>query len=125
MFVPISGYLYDSGDIGESVHSHNLRITSWDGNPVHIHQFSGETSYDIGHSHMFAGTTEPAPGRRQHTHRYFVYTSISDGHIHQIRGVTGPAIYLPNGRHYHEFQGVTTVDGLTQHSHVYRGRTSG
>ena len=51
-------------------------------------------------------------------------TSINDGHRHEIRGVTGPAIPWPDGGHYHQFYGVTTVNGRHPHSHQYRGNTS-
>jgi YmaF family len=57
----------------------------------------------------------------------FMYaTSVDDRHRHQIQGqgVTGPAIPLPNGGHYHEFNGVTTVEGVRPHRHFYSGRTS-
>ncbi|RYL94293.1 hypothetical protein EWI07_05550 [Sporolactobacillus sp. THM7-4] len=59
-----------------------------------------------------------------HTHRYFTFTSFDDGHRHEIRGVTGPAVPLPDGGHYHEFSGTTTVNGATPHSHKYAGNTS-
>jgi hypothetical protein len=124
MEIPVSGYLVHSDD-SDSYHSHNLYITTWDGRPVHVHQFSGVTSFDVGHSHKFVGVTEPAPSGVPHTHRYFTFTSFDDGHRHEIRGVTGPAIPLPGGGHYHEFSGVTTTSGRIPHSHRYRGKTSG
>ncbi|MDQ0341070.1 hypothetical protein J2S00_003914 [Caldalkalibacillus uzonensis] len=121
--VPVTGLLYDSEADGP-LHSHTLYITSWDGRPVHTHQFKGVTSFDVGHNHRYAGTTEPAPSGIQHRHRYFTFTSFDEGHRHVIRGVTGPAIPLPNGGHYHEFSGVTTVSGAIRHTHRYRGITS-
>lgn len=123
MVIPVSGFLYES-ESSDPMHSHQLYITTWDGMPVHTHEFKGITSFDVGHSHRYAGTTEPAPSGVQHTHRYFTFTSIDERHRHQIRGITGPAIPLPNGGHYHEFSGVTTVDGATPHRHRYSGRTS-
>lgn len=51
-------------------------------------------------------------------------TSINEGHRHEIRGVTGPAIPLSSGGHYHNFQGVTSVDGAHPHTHKYSGKTS-
>ncbi|MDM5330149.1 YmaF family protein [Neobacillus sp. CF12] len=123
MDIPISGYMYSSDD-SDPMHSHHLYITSWDGRPIHTHEFSGHTSFDDGHSHRYAGTTEPAQTGVQHTHRYFTFTSVDNRHYHQIRGITGPAIPLPNGGHYHEFSGVTTVDGMNPHRHMYGGRTS-
>lgn len=123
MEIPVSGFMYNSDD-SNPMHSHQLYITSWDGRPVHTHEFKGTTSFDEGHSHRYAGITEPAPSGVQHNHRYFTFTTFDDSHRHQIRGITGPAISLPNGGHYHEFNGVTTVDGTTPHRHMYSGRTS-
>lgn len=37
------------------------KINSWNGKPVHVHEFSGITSVDVGHRHEDVGTTEPAP----------------------------------------------------------------
>lgn len=124
MNIPVTGYLFGSDDAGGSGHSHNLAITTWNGNYAHVHQISGVTSSALSHQHHFFGTIEAAPSGMQHTHRYFMYTTVSDGHVHEMIGMTGPAIYLPNGSHYHEFQGETRVAGLTPHSHMYRGVTS-
>jgi len=120
--IPVSGFMYHS-DNSDPMHSHQLLITQWDGMPVlaHVHGFRGVTSFDVGHNHRYAGTTEPAPSGVPHTHRYFTFTSVDDQHRHEIRGVTGPAIPLPNGGHYHEFSGVTTVDGMNPHRHNYSG----
>ena len=118
MDIPVSGFMYHSDD-SDPIHSHQLYITSWDGRPIHNHQFKGVTSFDDGHSHRYAGTTEPAPSGVPHTHRYFTSTSVDDRHRHQIRGITGLAIPLPNGGHYHEFSGVTTVEGTRPHRHRY------
>jgi len=123
MDIPVSGFMYHSDD-SDPIHSHQLYITSWDGRPIHNHQFKGVTSFDDGHSHRYAGTTEPAPSGVPHTHRYFTSTSVDDRHRHQIRGITSLAIPLPNGDHYHEFSGVTTVEGTRPHRHRYSGRTS-
>lgn len=122
MDIPVSGYMYSSDD-PSPMHSHRLYITSWDGRAVHTHEFSGMTSFDDGHNHQYAGTTQPAPTGVQHTHQYFTFTTVDNRHRHQIRGVTGPAIPLPNGGHYHEFKGVTTIDGMHPHRHSYGGRT--
>ncbi|WP_202077803.1 YmaF family protein [Caldalkalibacillus salinus] len=122
--VPVTGYLCAFTGDGDT-HTHSLYVTTWDGQPVHTHQFKGVTSFDVGHNHRYAGTTEPAPSGVQHTHRYFTFTSIDARHKHVIRGTTGPAIPLPNGGHYHEFSGMTSVNGETPHSHRYSGKTSG
>lgn len=122
MEIPITGFIVRSGG-SDSNHSHKLYITSWNGTPVHVHAFSGETSYDDGHSHAYAGWTEPAPSGVPHVHGYHSITSFVSGHTHVIRGVTGPAIPLGDGGHYHLFEGYTTVDGANPHSHAYRGRT--
>lgn len=121
--VPVTGFMYHS-DGDNPFHSHNLYITTWDSKPVHIHHFRGDTSFDVGHKHRYAGTTEPAPSGVQHSHRYFTFTTFDAGHKHVIKGVTGPAVPLLGGGHYHEFSGITTVDGVTPHRHKYSGRTS-
>jgi len=51
-------------------------------------------------------------------------TTFNDGHKHEIRGMKCPAIPLPGGGHYHNFHGVTTVNGAHPHSHKYSGNTS-
>ncbi|WP_332237803.1 YmaF family protein [Sporolactobacillus sp. KGMB 08714] len=122
MKMPIYGFMYSSDD-SDPLHAHQLFITSWDSGPVHVHPFRGVTSFDAGHAHGYAGTTEPAPSGVPHTHRYFTFTSFDDGHHHEISSITGPAISLPDGRHYHEFKGTTTVNGATPHSHRYAGKT--
>lgn len=96
----------------------------WKIRACNVHEFRGVTSFDVGHSHGYAGTTEPAPSGVPHTHRYFTFTSVDDRHRHEIRGVTSPAIPLPNGGHYHEFSGFTTINGANSHRHSYSGRTS-
>jgi hypothetical protein len=122
---PCIGFVFHSGDTGtDTSHTHDVYLLAWDGRAVHVHQFSGVTSYDVGHSHRYAGTTDPAPSGVPHTHRYCTVTSLVEGHTHVIRGVTGPAIPLPGGGHYHVFKGVTTINGRMPHTHSYCGRTS-
>jgi hypothetical protein len=120
--IAVSGFIVHSGD-SDSDHSHKLYITSWDGDPVHVHGFSGDTCFNDGHSHPYAGWTEPAPTGVPHVHRYFTNTAVVNGHSHVIRGVTGPAIALMGGGHYHHFEGVTTISGSHPHTHSYRGST--
>lgn len=123
MEIPITGFIVHSDD-SDSEHSHKLYITSWNGRPaVHVHPFAGNTSFDVGHYHHYAGVTEPAPSGIDHVHRYHAETSFNDGHSHTIRGTTGPAIPLPGGGHIHRFEGYTTVNGRTPHSHHYYGNT--
>lgn len=122
MEIPITGFVVHSND-ANGKHSHKLFITSWDGRPVHSHEFQGVTSFDVGHQHAYAGITAPAPSGVQHTHPYRAVTSFNDGHSHLITGVTGPAIPLPGGGHIHHFEGITTVDGAIPHSHRYAGNT--
>lgn len=122
MDIPITGFVVHSDD-GGSNHSHKLYITSWDGRPVHVHPFSGVTSFDVGHSHRYAGITAPAPSGVQHVHGYHAETTFDDGHTHVIRGTTGPAVDLPCGGHIHYFEGYTTVNGKTPHAHMYGGYT--
>lgn len=123
--IPISGFIYESDEnnLG-SEHSHVLYLTHWNGRPIHVHDFGGVTSFDVGHNHEYEGVTEPAPSGVPHNHRYHTFTTFDDGHRHEIRGVTGPAIAVPGGGHIHEFEGVTSVSGDTPHEHAYSGRTS-
>nr|WP_234032936.1 YmaF family protein [Paenibacillus faecalis] len=116
---------HDSDGSDHSEHAHKLFITSWDGRSVnvHVHPFSGDTSYDVGHFHHYAGITEAAPSGVQHVHNYYAVTSFDDGHKHTIRGTTGPAYPLPGGGHYHHFEGYTTVNGAVPHAHKYAGNT--
>lgn len=122
MEIPITGFMVNA-EGSDSPHSHKLYITSWDGRPVHVHPFSGNTSYDVGHKHHYAGVTEPAPDGVPHVHAYRVETSFNAGHTHIIRGTTGPVIPLPGGGHYHYFEGYTTVSGMIPHKHKYSGNT--
>ncbi len=122
MDIPISGFVLCSNDDGD-YHSHKLYITSWDGRPVHVHAFSGVTSYDVGHAHEYAGVTAPAPTGVPHVHEYNTETTFNDGHTHLIRGTTGDAIPLPGGGHIHYFSGFTTVNGRQPHAHAYQGQT--
>jgi hypothetical protein len=128
---PVFGIVYHSevgpaSDPGsDSSHAHDVYLITWDGRPLHVHEFSGITSFDVGHRHAYAGTTRPAPSGVPHTHVYFAVTSLDDGHEHGIRGQTGPAIPLPGGGHYHLFSGVTTVNGRVPHIHSYSGATGG
>ncbi|PYI56898.1 YmaF family protein [Paenibacillus flagellatus] len=121
MQIPVSGFVMDFGD--DDHHSHRLYITSWDGKPVHVHSMSGVTSFDVGHSHDYSSWTAPAPSGVPHVHEYRTVTSFNAGHTHLIQGTTGPAVPLPGGGHYHLFEGYTTVNGSTPHSHAYSGRT--
>ncbi|WP_375526468.1 YmaF family protein [Paenibacillus terreus] len=100
-------------------------ITSWDGRPVnmHVHPMAGKTSFDVGHYHQYAGTTEPAPTGIPHVHHYNIETTFNDQHVHLLKGTTGPAVPLPSGGHYHYFEGYTTVNGRIPHTHSYQGRT--
>ncbi|WP_081756755.1 YmaF family protein [Gorillibacterium massiliense] len=121
--VPVQGYLYHA-EGSENEHAHGLYITSWDGRPVHhVHPFSGDTSFDDGHCHQYAGVTEPAPTGVPHVHRYCTITTVNHGHTHVIEGVTGPAIDVPDGGHIHCFEGFTTVNGMRPHAHCYKGIT--
>lgn len=121
MEIPVEGFLYEN-EMG-GAHTHELYLTSWGGRPVHVHNFAGVTTIDVGHRHHYAGTTAPAPSGVPHTHAYETITSFDDGHTHLIRGVTGPAIPVQGGGHIHYFQGVTTVNGQIPHAHRYSGQT--
>jgi hypothetical protein len=122
---PVIGFIVHADDEGsDTTHTHEMYLVSWDGRQLHVHNFSGVTSFDVGHQHKYAGTTEPAPSGVPHTHGYRTVTSFDDGHTHVISGTTGPAIPLPGGGHIHYFEGVTTVNGRTPHKHAYSGQTT-
>lgn len=120
--IPITGFVVHKDD-GDREHSHKLYLTSWDGRPVHVHPFAGETSVNNGHAHWYSGVTEPAASGVPHVHAYAARTTFIDGHTHLIRGTTGPSVPLPGGGHYHYFEGYTTVDGIHPHAHMYSGAT--
>ena len=121
----VFGVVYHrDGHDDDDQHTHQMYLISWDGEALHVHNFAGVTSYNVGHRHRYLGTTEPAPSGVPHTHAYYTETSFDDGHRHVIRGCTGPAIPLPGGGHYHLFRGYTTVDGRIPHTHYYCGKTS-
>lgn len=125
MKIPITGFIMNSDDDDDSLHSHMLYITSWNGNPrqVHIHALSGMTTINDGHAHQYVGWTAAAPTGMPHVHSYNTVTYVNQGHTHLIQGTTGPAVALPNGGHFHLFQGFTTINGSAPHSHGYSGRT--
>ncbi|MBO9605211.1 MAG: hypothetical protein J7639_04640 [Paenibacillaceae bacterium] len=122
MRIPVSGFMIGSGRHDDH-HSHQLFITSWNGDPVHVHAMSGVTAINDGHSHQYASWTAPAPTGVPHVHGYQTVTSLDAGHTHLIQGTTGPAVTLPGGGHYHHFQGYTTVNGSHPHAHAYSGQT--
>ncbi|GIM46665.1 hypothetical protein DNHGIG_22140 [Collibacillus ludicampi] len=122
----IYGVIYEPDESGSGAHSHEMYLITWDGRVLHVHDFSGITSFDVGHRHGYKGVTEPAPSGVPHIHAYATETTFDDGHTHFIRGRTGPAIPLPGGGHYHYFEGITTRDGapgVPPHSHSYSGKT--
>ncbi len=120
----VFGLIYESNDsIENDVHAHEIFLITWDGRTLHTHGFSGITSKDVGHRHSYSGVTNPAPSNVPHTHSYSATTSFSDGHVHFLSGMTGPAIPVQGGGHIHYFEGITTLNGLTPHSHSYSGRT--
>ncbi len=104
-------------------HNQNFFIKC-DHKHIHFHCIRGITSCDLAHRHLFEGRTDFAFSGEGHVHYYSLYTSFNNGHSHLIFGYTGPAIFLPNGRHYHLFNGRTTCDGQVPHTHDYVGATS-
>lgn len=52
----ISRFIYESEE--KNMHrAHKLYIPSWNGQPVHIHDYSGITLVDVGHRLEYGGTT--------------------------------------------------------------------
>ncbi|WP_312889225.1 hypothetical protein [Desertibacillus haloalkaliphilus] len=56
--IPITGLIFSDGE--GSLHSHHLYITIWDGKSLHTHELKAVTSFDVGHDHRYAATTEPS-----------------------------------------------------------------
>lgn len=57
----VFGIVVPSNDSSsESEHTHDMYLVSWDGRQLHVHNFSGVTSLDVGHRHTYVGTTAPA-----------------------------------------------------------------
>jgi hypothetical protein len=121
--IPVQGFVLHAND-DQNEHSHKIFITSWDGLPVyHVHAFEGVTSFDEGHVHEYVGVTQSAQTGVPHVHHYHSETSFNNGHTHIIAGVTGPDVDVPGGGHIHYFEGFTTVNGRTPHTHRYSGAT--
>jgi len=59
---------------------------------MHVHNFYGGTTYDVGHLHLYSGTTSPAPEEPYHTHYISVKTTVELAHDHVIDVETGPPI---------------------------------
>lgn len=69
---------------------------------LHVHEHSGLTTCDKGHSHLHPGVTgPPIQSGASHYHQFFGQTSYDHGHYHIYHAVTGMAIMLPDGQHTH------------------------
>jgi YmaF family len=90
---------------------------------VHYHEIKGVTSFFIDHNHRYLGLTDTVENNDGHTHQFYAITSDNKDHIHILRGETGPAIPLVNGRHYHDFKGIKTIENQAHH-HRYGGKTN-
>lgn len=85
----------------------------------HVHEFSGETAFEFGHSHQYFGYTGPYINTEyNHTHRILIIISVDEGHDHEIEVFTGPGIHTEWG-HVHRFRGVTSVNGRPPHAHRF------
>jgi hypothetical protein len=81
----------------------------------HVHAYSGVTTCDKGHSHMFLGVTGPPLSHglydtRQHYHEVVGLTTFDFEHFHYYRGNTGPAIPVEGGYHTHQFRFRTSFE---------------
>ncbi|XMB85673.1 YmaF family protein [Mycoplasmatota bacterium WC44] len=85
----------------------------------HVHNYVGNTYVSVGHTHKFNNVTSTSPNVKGHYHKYYTLTSIDNNHYHVMEGRTQPAVYLSDGRHQHEINATTSVDGSTPHSHDY------
>ncbi|PUB11151.1 YmaF family protein [Paenisporosarcina sp. OV554] len=102
------------------MHEHNILGIQWNQGNVHVHQYSTETTINVGHSHLVQGTTSAANNTMVHVH-YYQGTTTFVGHVHQFSGTTGPPVYMTDGTHLHEFSGTTTFNN--GHVHSYSGFT--
>lgn len=90
----------------------------------HVHEFSGETTFEFGHSHRYSGYTGPAIETEfDHNHRILIIISIDVDHDHEIILDTGPGFYTERG-HFHRFRGETSRNGWQPHTHHFDGATS-
>ena len=99
--IPVTGFMVHSPD-SIMIILIFLYLTTWDGRPLHKHNFSGVT-------HLMLGMNIDMLVRQsQHPQEFHIPTnillllSLDDGHKHEIRGVTGPAIPITGGGHYHK-----------------------
>lgn len=91
----------------------------------HVHNFSGATPLDAGHSHQFIGITGPAVSGGPHVHSVYTTTAVVQGHDHAMIAATGPAIQTQNG-HVHKFAGLTTLAQTPErHHHTFDVNTGG
>jgi hypothetical protein len=87
----------------------------------HIHNYTGNTSVNDGHSHSYEGETSAAPSGVPHTHIIVGYTDYADGHRHYYSMQTSPNYQVPGG-HIHYISDMTYI--TEQHYHFIKDRTS-
>lgn len=69
---------------------------------LHVHDHTGKTSCEQGHSHMYPGVTgPPIPHGPSHIHEIRGATTFDFRHHHVYCAHTGPAVMLPCGKHTH------------------------
>ena len=90
----------------------------------HVHNFSGMTSHDAGHSHQFDGTTRAAYTGGAHNHNVYT-TCVAQNHSHALSGYTGQNISGQNS-HVHQFNGLTDSANVPEHHrHSFNVTTGG
>ncbi len=69
---------------------------------LHVHDHSGKTSCDEGHSHLHPGVSgPPIPYGQSHIHEVRGLTTFDFRHHHAYFAYTGPEIELSAGYHTH------------------------
>lgn len=88
---------------------------------IHVHQYEGATTCNLGHTHTFAGVSGPAIQRPDGRHVHIVQgrTSFENNHYHEYSVYSGPDVDLPGGFHVHPVTFQTTV--VLNHSHMFTG----
>jgi len=87
---------------------------------LHVHDHTGKTSCDQGHSHMHPGVSgPPIPHGQSHVHEIRGLTTFDSRHHHFYCAYTGPEIELSSGYHTHYASFRTTYN--FGHDHQVEG----
>lgn len=88
----------------------------------HSHSYFGQTTFNDGHIHHFAGVTSKEASGVPHIHSMEGETTYNNEHEHSYSTKTGPVIPVPSGGHMHCY--TTRVEYEDGHIHYIQGYTS-